>query len=603
MFEQESIIYRDYIAGLPPYLAAFAEPQCYDRYTPENQAVWRFIMRQLTHFLKTRAPEAYEQGLKRSAIGVESIPRIEEMVDSLREIGWGAICVNGFIPPAAFMEYNANKILPISADMRTLKHLLYTPAPDIVHEAAGHAPIVADPEYTDFLQKVGEYGAKALSNKYDQRVYENIRKLSIVKEYPRSTEEEIRQATEGLEQAITERAKYPKSEASMMSRFHWWTVEYGLLKRPEDRMRIYGAGLLSSLGEGCNCLVNDKVEKIKLSIDCVEVDYDITTPQPQLFYVESSKDLFPVLEELADRMAFRVGGTESLERAIECECMATVVYNTGIQMSGVWNKCLKDEKGQAFYIGTKGPTSLSYQDVELEGHGESYHSHGFSSPVGRLRGHTHSLAEMDYQQLESIGIVKGQKCRLEFVSGVIVEGVLQEIMSRNGLTILMSFVACQVRGPQGEVLFQPEWGVYDMAVGDSLPSVRGGPADKRNYDFINQKSDYQNLNIDYTEKERKIFELYRSIRKIRERQEKYCELDELQRLYCSIKELAPDNWLLFSELAEILKRDESVHPGEQKFCELEQALMDDLKGLQKGNREEGHLIRLGLDLIQYEHSS
>ena len=204
------------------------------------------------------------------------------------------------------MEYNAHKMLPISSDMRSLKHLLYTPAPDIVHEAAGHAPIVVDPEYTDFLQKVGEYGAKALSNRYDKKVYGAMRKLSIVKEYPRSTEQEIQEAQRELDEAIVEQGRHPQSEANLVSRLHWWTVEYGLLKRPEG-MYIYGAGLLSSLGEVRNCL-SDRVKKIKLSIDCVETDYDITTEQPQLFYVESSKDLFPVLEELADRMAFRMGG-------------------------------------------------------------------------------------------------------------------------------------------------------------------------------------------------------------------------------------------------------------------------------------------------------
>ena len=102
VLEQEDQRYQDYVSGLPPYLAAFAEPQHYGRYTPENQAVWRFIMRQLISFFKTKTPDIYERGLQRAAIPVERIPRIEEIIDSLQEIGWGAICVNGFIPPAAF---------------------------------------------------------------------------------------------------------------------------------------------------------------------------------------------------------------------------------------------------------------------------------------------------------------------------------------------------------------------------------------------------------------------------------------------------------------------------------------------------------------------
>ena len=422
-------------------------------------------MRNLTDFFKEKAPEAYFAGLKKSGIPIDRIPKIEDMIDGLKDIGWGAICVNGFIPPAAFMEYNANKILPISADMRSLKTLLYTPAPDIVHEAAGHAPIVADPEYTDFLQKVGEYGAKALSNKYDKKVYEAIRELSIVKEFPHSTKAVIEAVEKKLEQAVAERKNHPLSEASLVSRFHWWTVEYGLLKRP-DGMKMYGAGLLSSLGEARNCL-NDKVKKIKLSIDALNTDYDITTEQPQLFYVESSKDLFPVLEELADRMAFRKGGTSSLDRAVEGESLANVCLDSGLQISGVWSNVIKDSWGEAVYIKTSSPTSLAYQNAELLGHGKDYHAHGYSTPLGKLKADNRSLKELNYKELEQRGIIRGERSKLEFHSGVIVDGVLTDISSRCGENILFTFKDCTVTGPNGEELFLPDWGIYDMAIGES----------------------------------------------------------------------------------------------------------------------------------------
>src|SRR2546430_11571880 len=79
-----------------------------------------------------------------SGISFERIPRIEEMNDILGKIGWGAVAVDGFIPPAAFMEFQAYKVLVIACDMRQIHHIEYTPAPDIVHEAAGHAPIIVD---------------------------------------------------------------------------------------------------------------------------------------------------------------------------------------------------------------------------------------------------------------------------------------------------------------------------------------------------------------------------------------------------------------------------------------------------------------------------
>ena len=169
------------VAALPKHLLQFAVDQRYDDYTPVDHAVWRFIMRQNIFFLKEYAHKVYFQGLLDTGISFERIPRISEMNEILGKIGWGAVAVDGFIPPAAFMEFQAYKVLVIACDMRQLHHIEYTPAPDIVHEAAGHAPIIVDREYSDYLQRFGEVGARAMSSKKDFELYEAIRHLSILK--------------------------------------------------------------------------------------------------------------------------------------------------------------------------------------------------------------------------------------------------------------------------------------------------------------------------------------------------------------------------------------------------------------------------------------
>jgi len=113
------------------------------------------------------------------------------MNDILARIGWAAVTVDGFIPPAAFMEFQAYKVLVIAANVRQIHHIEYTPAPDILHEAAGHAPIIADEEYANYLQHVGAVGAKAMSSRKDFELYEAIRHLSILKEAPHSDPKEI----------------------------------------------------------------------------------------------------------------------------------------------------------------------------------------------------------------------------------------------------------------------------------------------------------------------------------------------------------------------------------------------------------------------------
>ena len=62
------------------------------------------------------------------------------------------------------MEFQAYKVLVIAADIRQIEHIEYTPAPDILHEAAGHAPIIADPMYAEYLRLFGEIGSKAISS-------------------------------------------------------------------------------------------------------------------------------------------------------------------------------------------------------------------------------------------------------------------------------------------------------------------------------------------------------------------------------------------------------------------------------------------------------
>ncbi|HIE45683.1 MAG TPA: phenylalanine 4-monooxygenase, partial [Flavobacteriaceae bacterium] len=137
----------DFLDKLPKHLRVFTIKQPYNDYTAKNQAVWRYVMRKSTAFLSDIAHKSYLKGLEKTGVSVESIPKMQGMNRILKEIGWHAVAVDGFIPPNAFMEFQAYNTLVIAADIRTAEHIEYTPAPDIIHEAAGHAPIIANPEY------------------------------------------------------------------------------------------------------------------------------------------------------------------------------------------------------------------------------------------------------------------------------------------------------------------------------------------------------------------------------------------------------------------------------------------------------------------------
>ena len=243
--------YQQLLDELPEHLRAYAVEQAYEHYTPENQSTWRFIMKHHVHFLSQEAHASYLPGLEATGITLDQIPSIESMNEKLRELGWSAVIVDGFVPPGIFMEFNARKILPIAQEIRTTDHTLYTPAPDIVHEAAGHAPMLVDAQYAEFVRKIGEYGSYALYSEQDHLVYEAIRHLSMIKERPDSQQTDIDWAMVRLQNAIA--ANQRITEATIISRLHWWTVEYGLVGSVENP-KLYGAGLLSSLAESRDCL-------------------------------------------------------------------------------------------------------------------------------------------------------------------------------------------------------------------------------------------------------------------------------------------------------------------------------------------------------------
>ena len=240
---------REYLSNsvlekLPYHLRDFILKQPYNEYTAQNQAVWRYVMRKNMDYLRKVAHESYIPGLAKAGISVEEIPRMEGMNRILKEIGWAAVSVDGFIPPNAFMEFQAYNTLVIAADIRTIDHIEYTPAPDIIHEAAGHAPIIANPEYAEYLRRFGEIGSKAISSARDFELFEAIRHLSIIKEDPATKAKEIREAEEQI--AFISANMGPASEMAGIRNMHWWTVEYGLIGTLKNT-KIYGAGLLSSI--------------------------------------------------------------------------------------------------------------------------------------------------------------------------------------------------------------------------------------------------------------------------------------------------------------------------------------------------------------------
>lgn len=516
------------VKALPKHLRQYIVPQHYEHYTPIDQAIWRYVMRQNYSYLKDVAYYPYIPGLEKAGLTIEHIPNLQEMNDALAKIGWGAVTVDGFIPPAAFMEYQAYKVLVIAADIRQLKHIEYTPAPDIIHESAGHAPIIADPDYHQYLSYFGSIGAKAMFSAQDYELYEAIRALSILKEMPDADPAQLKAAEEQV--TYCQQNMGEPSEMALLSRLHWWTVEYGLIGTLENP-KIYGAGLLSSIGESATCMQPD-VKKLWYNQYAVNYPYDITQPQQQLFVTETFQNLIDVLEQFANKMAFRVGGVYGLRKALESSNTCTVVYSSGLQVSGTLTDFIQ-YNGKPAFIRFTGPAALAVDGKQLDGHGRDYHKDGFSSPVGAFKA--------------DVGLIIGNSVHLNFESGIRVQGTI-----KNSTTQLITFENCTVTSAGGEILFDPSWGIYDMALGDDIVSVFSGAADKNTFEEIAYRPKTTTYHPTYAEKQQDLHRLYQRVRNCREQ---IMEHERLVDIWEQLQTDFPDDWLCALEILEILDRE------------------------------------------------
>ena len=566
---------------LPKHLKQYIKPQNYEDYTAIDQAVWRYVMRKNVDYLSRVAHSSYVEGLKKTGISIDDIPNMYGMNRILKEIGWAAVAVDGFIPPSAFMEFQAYNVLVIASDIRQLENIEYTPAPDIIHEGAGHAPIIANPEYAEYLRRFGEIGCKAISSAKDYELYDAVRHLSIIKEAHGTPQEEIDKAEKHIEY-LQENMGEP-SEMALIRNLHWWTVEYGLIDTV-DNPKIYGAGLLSSIGESAWCMT-DQVKKIPYSIEAAHTEFDITKPQPQLFVTPDFAFLSQVLEDFANSMSVRKGGLSAIKKLITSQALGTIELSTGLQISGEFHNVIEHE-GKPIYIQTKGPTALAYREKELVGHSTAYHAEGFGSPIGKLKGINIAIEDMGPRDLKAYKIYEGEQISLEFEGGVKVEGtIITGTRNLMGKIILITFKDCTVTH-NGTVLFQPEWGLYDMAVGQGVVSGYNGPADLNSFDLITHQLTETTIKPKKNAKRLQLEQYYQQVRDFRKGTNTTISRNKVFQV---IKQEFPEDWLLPVELYELAKKS-----NDEGF---QQEILTHLEHIKQHNPKVGHLIDDGIQLV------
>ena len=123
---------------------------------------------------------------------------------------------------------------------------------------------------------------------------------------------------------------------------------------------------------------------------------------------------------------------------------------------------------------------------------------------------------MSPRDLRAYDIYEGENIRFEFEGGVLVSGeIITGTRNLQGKIILISLRNCTVTY-QDQILFKPEWGNYDMAIGKEVISAFAGPADAKSFNLITHKTSSTTIKSKKTPQREELESLYESVRNIRD---------------------------------------------------------------------------------------
>ena len=188
-------------------------------YSEEDDAVWRDLLARQEKLLPGRVCEEFLEGLEALKLPRDRVPQLREINERLnRASGFGVAAVPALISPTKFFSLLAERKFPVATFIRRREDFDYLQEPDIFHEIFGHCPLLAHPKYAAFLEAYG-HAALAVGGSY----------------------------------------------IWSLQRLFWFTVEFGLIEKPEG-LRIYGAGIASSPAETLFALESDEPERRPLDL-------------------------------------------------------------------------------------------------------------------------------------------------------------------------------------------------------------------------------------------------------------------------------------------------------------------------------------------------
>ena len=228
-------------------------PQRSEDYSDAEHRTWRTLFERQIRLLPGLVADEFLRGIDTLGLEAKMIPDFATLSARLHRLtGWTVVAVPGLVPAEVFFEHLAQRRFVAGRFIRSPEQLDYLQEPDVFHDVFGHVPLLADPIYADYLQAYGRGGLRAA-------------RLGALDE---------------------------------LARLYWYTVEFGLL-RQGDRLRIFGAGIVSSSGESDYALHSAAPLRIGFDLRRVmRTTYAIDDFQKNYFVIESFADLLQKTVEI-----------------------------------------------------------------------------------------------------------------------------------------------------------------------------------------------------------------------------------------------------------------------------------------------------------------
>ncbi len=227
-------------------------------YTDEEQRIWREVTPKLDELHRQYASRLYLNNKRALGISDREIPQLRRLSEQLQGVsGMHLVPAEGPIPYRTFYSYIADRGFPCTQFIRHGSKPEFTPEPDMIHDCLGHVPPQLDRDYAELLTLIGRA-------------------------------------------AVT----VPTGDKVLaLKRLSWFSIEFGLIEE-DGATKVFGAGILSSIGEIPNSLFSKDVERRPfVTEEVIETDYDSSRMQDLLFVLPS----LPFLRSEVERLVQRFG--------------------------------------------------------------------------------------------------------------------------------------------------------------------------------------------------------------------------------------------------------------------------------------------------------